>query len=813
MSFDTDVAAEKRGVVWLLDISTDDFATVLYRWSTASGPFNSNDYDGRIASITPIERSFGRDHLPVATTTKLRIENTDFLADWLINRETVGSTLLKARFKLTAVVYSTSYSAADSLTYTTQTIGIFVCLDEPEAMDGAIDLTLADDSLGRLAEPLTTPTVRDWADTLFADPVVNGNGSPQPQMDWDVPLPLVFGLGAIGCQVPAYAGVAQYADFEGTVLTSVQVYQGSVPPVKWPIVICAAKSGTQPAGVDEVVQLYGTLGSDCEGRPEMRGETLDIPRFFQQTPQQPQIEIWRPMRSNLITKSGRDWQIVWLEFNVDHYVIWFKTRFPDLRTTESGALAADTKVPTAGFKSAAVAAYGLALNSRGHFMGAFEAFHVRAGALGHLSMVTRRTAEVEAPSQLLIDMIHDAIAYYSKATTADLDTAAFVRAAKARQTVLGAGIIQPARPRPLTSIQRNGWVSPNPRDGIVGVLRTALGEMCASCDVDLFMTKEGLYSVSTNVFDYDAVTTARVDVDEARTSRFRTKTPSDGERWAPYNRVFLQGPGGASYGPYDNQNAIDEWGVIKPVTLQAKWNLRLWGENSGEGASTVWMYRTLESKVRPAIRFLADREYLALELGEYFTATWSRGGQNSVFSGTVFRLEGMRIDPASLAVELSAIWSNDLVEENPYLLDDETLVVRVASSGGRTATVVDGDATVTFSAGNLVSDGVAAGDILVLKDATQAANVFTRYRALRIASVTDATHLEVATPADDPTLDFDAGAGVAVATWEIRRGATTYHTAVSDPTNYPNGGAMYGKASDATFNFSDTTAANKLLDG
>lgn len=834
------LAADDTGHVWLLDVSFDDFASVAYRWSTASVRVSGNDYDGRIASMTAIDRSFGRDHLPAATTTKLRITNDDFAADWLIDRVTVGSSLLKARFRLIVYLYDArSYTAADSLSGAAQTIGIFTCLDQPEAMDHAVDLTLADDSLGRLAEPLTTPTVRDNPLGLFpSTPTLGALDVVHlvPLLDWDVPLPLVFGLGNVGVQVPAYSAIANFRtspeEGDGALKT---VSSSGRPPIYWPLVVCAAKADTQPAGVDEIVELHATFAKDLQGATHFNngdgapiaGATLEIPRTFKPslaggplanstTP----VEIWRPMRTAAFSKGGRSWQIVWVEFNVDMYAEWWRLVLTGFHTTTGGGNAVANPWPLGGPSTPAVAAAeaagGFWPDSRGHIMAAIERFHVRSGPRGHLSMVTRREApDVPgdyAPSQLLVDMIYDAIAYYSKATTADMDATAFARAVKARATVHGAGIIQPARPRPVLSIQRNGWISPNPRDGIVGILRTALGDMCGSADVDLFMTKEGLYSLSTNVFDFTAVTATRVEVTESRTHRPRTRTPSDGERWAPYNRVMLVGPGGASFGPYDNQTAIDSWGVIKPVTLNAKWNARLWGENSAAGASTVWAYRTLESKVRPAIRFGADREYLALELGEYFEYTWSRGGQSAFFSDTVFRLEGMRIDPETLKVDLSAIWADDLGNGDaaPFLLDNETLVVRASGSAARTATVTDSDATVVFSSGDLTADGVAAGDILILKDSSLAANVFTRYRALYIDSVTDATHLVV----NEAAPDFDAPGGVAVGEWEIRRGATTYHTAITDPVNYPSGGAMYGKCCDTNNNYSDSGfPTNRLLEG
>lgn len=824
-TFDELLTADATGVVWLLEVSFNDFATVSYRWATASHREGGFDYDGRITSITPITRSFGRGHLPAASTTRLRLDNSDFGVDWLIERATVATQLLQARFRLTACAYQSNTDTASSgITTATQTIGVFCCLDQPEMLDTAVDLTLADDSVGRLAEPLTTPTVRDWKDnpaTLQSDRPVNpfNNNGPQPAMDWDVPLPLVFGMGETGVNVPAYAAVAQYAGATGPIFTEDAMFGGGdfdggeFPTVLFPIIVCATKANTS-SKTNEITKLYGTYRADVEGKPAFRGVTIDIPRRVVLSERNNfEVEIWTPRRSPVITKSGREWQIVWIDFNVDMFAAWFHRNWDEQRLTESGGQVPNLSgsfngipvVPATAVSSPTISSI-CDMTNRGDVMAAFESFTCDGSPL---SVVTTASASGRVgPALELVNHIYDLVAYYSKATAADIDTASFNRAAKARTTVFGAGIIQPARPRPLKVQNKNGWLSPNPRDGVVGILRTALGEMCASCDVDFFMTKEGLYALSTNVFDYDAVTEERVSIDEARSSRVRVRIPSAGERWAPYNRVFVNGPGG-SYGPYDNQDAIDEWGNIQPITIEGKWNARLFAENAAAGASGAWEYRTLESVVRPAIRFTADRELLALELGDYFEFTYTRGGLNTVFDAEIFRLESMRISPTTLGVELEGIWADDLSTDNPFLLDDEDFVELVASAGGRTATVTDSSTTVTFSSGDLVSDGVEAGDILELLDATQADDVFTRYRRLRVNFVFSPTSLIVT----DSDLDFDAGAPTAVATWRILKGATTYPTSGDDPVNYPSGSAMYGKACDADFEFSDDTTANKLMDG
>ncbi len=228
-----------------------------------------------------------------------------------------------------------------------------------------------------------------------------------------------------------------------------------------------------------------------------------------------------------------------------------------------------------------------------------------------------------------------------------------------------------------------------------------------------------------------------------------------------------------------------------------------------------WAYRQLESSARPLLSCTTTIEALQLDLGDYVQVTWTRN-LGDPHAPAYFQVQGMTLHPSTNTVDLELLWCGDLRSLRPYILDDETITRRVASGGGRTATVVDSDATVLFSSGSLISDGVAAGDHLILRDATEAATGFQRNRALKIASITDATHLEIT----ESDLDFDAGAGIAVATWEIRRSHLTYATLGTDPTNYPAGADVYGRVADlasgGVYSGAGTggfTTAHFLMDG
>jgi hypothetical protein len=100
-----------------------------------------------------------------------------------------------------------------------------------------------------------------------------------------------------------------------------------------------------------------------------------------------------------------------------------------------------------------------------------------------------------------------------------------------------------------------------------------------------------------------------------------------------------------------------------------------------------------------------------------------------------------------------------------------------------------------------------------LKDTTQAADVFTRFGAWRILTIDVTPGANAATLAVNGDAAYPSAGTVASGQWAIYRGATTYHTAVSDATNYPLGGEMYGKATDASGDTSDSAEGNRLISG
>jgi len=163
VSFATDIEFDGRLLWWGLEVCTagDDFATVQYRWATMAGDVGANHFQERIVSMGNIQRGLGNDHLPVASTVELVIDNTDFAADFLVNRATVETSVFKARFRLLCGVDDGTTNTYQA-NLVTQQVGVFVCLDFPERNAASIRLSLTDDALGKLSDLLTSPTLADW---------------------------------------------------------------------------------------------------------------------------------------------------------------------------------------------------------------------------------------------------------------------------------------------------------------------------------------------------------------------------------------------------------------------------------------------------------------------------------------------------------------------------------------------------------------------------------------------------------------------------------------------------------------------------
>ncbi len=798
-------AMQGRTLMVLMDVSFDKFATVTYRWATHAGVVNGNRYDKRILAVGTLKRGFGQDHLPTASTLSVQLSNVDFVCDWMVQQATVETQVLQARFKLYVGLSDDTANTYQS-TIITQQLGIFVSMTFPKANASQVQLSLADDSLGQLTDVLLAPSLKDWitdaattkVNSLFVDASLDRY---EPYLiDPNVPTPLQFGKSpynaAVVCTGPADGTVLADYDFD---LTN---WPAGQRKFLWPILVLATRS---TAGVtdDDVGNLRGTFRNDVVSPLEARGRSIIIPQTFLRS-DGVTTRIWKAYKTQTITINGFDWKLLWLAFNADAYDSWFPTQSQQIGL--SGNFTGTTPVL---WNWTGLGGTNHDSDEFAPMMQAFEGFEVGgspgsgvydgAGGLG-----TNGSA---------CDIIRDFVEYYSQMGAGAWDATRFARADLVTNITVRGSVS--AIPSMTSKAQITSTVSPYG----VGVLRQALADLAATADLDVFLTMAGQVAVVHQGADFETATTNFPVFNESRIDAVEIRMPGQGDRWAPYNRVYIPKDGG-QIGPYDNAAAVLAWGKIFPRTLAAKW---WYGINNappptappgGNVNNAVWSWRSLEAKARPIISFTTDLGILTLDLGDYFLLPWTRGGANALYPSTLWRLESASIilsGPNAGSVQVEAVWMQDLRTEYPYLLDDETLLVR-AANGGATLTVTTGSTTVVRSAGSFITAGLVAGDVILMRDSSEAAAAFARNRQIKVVSITDATHAVVA----DSVFGAAGAHVIAAADWTMQRSFLTYPTVGTDPGNYPSGSLMYGKVSRLAAGvgqFSDGSLGNKLLDG
>jgi|GEM_PF-5620050 len=765
MAFNDEVVKDGRGVVYKLDISLDNFSTITYRYSTHANVDATNAYDPRIKAIGSIGREFGVDHLLASTSFDVVLDNADGGIDWLTNIATADD-MLASRMRL----YIGLFDVAAPTSIVWKQLGEYLITDHPERREDVIALTVSDDMMGWLQDVVPTPTIRNWYELDANCPLRNLADDAKTAMEaegaLEVCIPLAWGSEWLMARLPSnrhtLSGAQQYATIFPLYCTTrsnqdgseVQKVLADVTANFTTIIETADPDGRKPEFVRH------SAGNHVHDLP---------PTIVDITDGVTELTIWSFHRSSSFDYGGKTWYV------------WYLAVFT--RPTHQWAFMLNGSADR----------YSEPHISQMDMMISFPTLWVKGFPF---SAQTITTQAQQTPS----DIITDIITYYSPGTVANLDTTSIARV-KANY---------PAWADACLVINGQG--------GARSSLAKVLSEFAESFDFDLYLTWLGTIGMSARNLDYTSQTATFFEINESRIKDMREVLPSREQRGAYYNRIYLDNfrtdlpPLGRDpvLGPFDAPGLVGAPDPpitveqrICPKTLGSRWQtMATWQWNP-------WNFRNVDTKVRNRVTFETDLEALQLELGDYFKLTWTRTLGGPYATPTLFQVEELTLDPARNTVRMSGLWADDLRTDKPYLLDNETFLTRVNSSGGRTATVTNSSTTVTFSSGNLVGDGVAAGDHLILKDATNPSSM-TRFRALKIASVDSATQLTIS----DPDLAF-GGTGVAVATWEIRRSHLTYPTFVTDPVNYDSGSTMYGRCADDVVEgeYSDATAAHQLLDG
>lgn len=746
-------ALQTPGVAWLLQASSDGFSTVAYQFGTVAGKLDGSVMcDPRIKGLGNLTRSLGARGALAMSTVDFTLDNIDGGVDWLCDQSSFA-TVFKMRFRLYCYLYDPS-NPSDSAT---KLLGRFSCTEQPQRTGDAVALSLGDATAGDLASLVRTPSVNDWLGITDANrPAALSNPTAVgslPGFDFDTPLPLLFGTGWLP-------------------LTRVQ---------RNTYVICA------------VAGSAGALAMGIDGIATKSGRVLPA-TIALTTPPQTTATVWQVRRTPDITVDGKTWHLLWVEV--------------DLTGTSTPA----TNVEAIFLSGYYTADEQAALEKTSEVY----AVHDIIGPLmvrGYLLSQTVNAAADMNSSIGAATIARNIIEAYSAGLAAgDVASAGFSAQALAHPDATASGVLAPTT-RAVLSPGREVML-----ELTGGEVRSTLASLADLGNFDLAFNWAGQVVCISALADFAALTTPISALDETLISRIDERVPGSGERWAPYNALYVQTSDGL-FGPFVDTDAVTAWGRTIARTVDASW--MAWGHDLYGGRVTTFLpnpsrFRNRQTgKIRPCLTVETWLNGFDFELGDYLTLAWSRGLLGTPYAaGTVWRVEGITVALGSAAIRLELVWVNDLTSSSslPYLLDTEALLTRSTGSAGRTATVFDGSAVVTFSSGSLTTDGVAAGDMLVVTDTTEAATTFLRNRVVRVASVDSATQLTYA-----GSTSWGTGASsVAVESWKIQRGALTYHTAATDPTNYPSGGTMYGKVSDsaqATFFSNGTTKANLLLEG
>lgn len=804
MTIATMLTTEGIGRAILVDMSLDNFATMEARYADKAGLFEGGTgRSSRVLSLSPVRRGFGQNRVATSATCELVLDNADGELDWLCGPANITDAAL-LRVRLWLALYETSDPVG---TGDTLALGTFVLTEWPRRDDTKVTLQLGDDVMGRLSEAASLPTLDNWmaVGTTANNPLKEGYGRPDVlDGEESTPIQLAFGedwVRAFPHLIPL-----------GTVDAA---YQNKV------IVPICCTTDTGAASSSEITALRIRM----QPTASTPGGLYDVPRTVTDLGGTT-YTVWSVERSPSITVGSKTFKVIYLVVRADLGNVgssvsnntWlFGGVLPPGSNPNSSVVGPSDYSGTqfagewsGGYPSTAI--YKMrdyADNDPRAYQYANVAANVSAWWVQGfpLSARTNTSSPVQHAAQVLTDLA----TYYSDAAVT-VDTVARGRVIAANPNASAAGVVAP-----WTDRRADSWYRPP-------ALRSVLTTLAQSADIDIFINTDGELSFSTDFRDFTIATQGGgiAEIPETQVRDVVDDIPGDGERHAPANRIFFTG--GKIYeaegmtmpayaGPFDYRSFVPGFtGIDVSIrVIEAKYE-QGWRPYRQQARTPLYYRTSLDLEPRPRIRFRTNIRFLQFDLGDYFAFTWTRGpGIGGPYSQTWFQIEAINYASADDSVEIQAIWRQDASDERQYLLDDETLLVR--SKGALSGSLdTNGDDSINFNGTiNLTTMGVAVGDILVMRDSTQAADVFTRNACFRIATIGSTTAITVVdSTGGAPSIP---AATVANADWSIVRGETTYPTAISDPTNYPSDGAMYGKVTDVDGNYSNAETGNRLISG
>jgi len=779
VSFNVEVMKPGQGRCIRVDISTDSFATIAYRYSDVSGVLDgANQYTARVLDMGSIRRALGQNRIAASSTTSLLLNNADGGVDWLCGMESIASASA-ARFRIYVTLYD---PAASPLAFTAKLLGEFVLAAWPTQENATVRLSLADDFIGKLGNGLLLPTLRDWqaVGTTANNPFKNAVGFPA-SITLDTPIQLAFGEDWI----LAFPHLIPWRN-----QSSGAYYRKVIVPL-YSTTDTSAVSQSLVSHVTVNRLFFSTLSNDITS--VQTGDVLLNKTYFEAS-SQTTVDRWTVEKSPTITKGGLSFQIVYLVVRSD-----LGTQIVSLSSANEYYQRILPFRYQGDYQQNAVD------EAAGEYV---YAATVKKWIVKGLPLSQRTNAPALYGNAHAVDVVRDLVSVYSSATV-DTVSAGRVKTSLANATC--AGTVQP-------------WVNEDrDRSGLPLSLRQELSKLAQSSDFDIFFNWSGQVAFAADVRDFTTATqsTGLVEILETDLNPgTRRWIASDGERNAPFNRVNFDGGRaslvstiGAEGPPYQGPFDISDTSIaittrVIEVVVQQGWNT--YRQQHGLDPRSQ---RPLDGTARDMVAFSMHIGGLRLELGDYFKLTWTRGPElGTPYSATIFQCESIAYSPyGDDTVEIEAVWRNDSQTERQYLLDDETLLIHPDITITTTA-APGGAALVTLGAtADIVN--LEIGSILLLRDTTQAADVFTRNGAWRITAFDPTAGASTITVAANGEGAFPAAGTVASGQWSVLLGATNYPTAITYPASYPSGGDMYGKATGATGLYSNATTGNRLING
>lgn len=748
------VARPDAGVAWLLDIfdgtTTERYATA--GWQAVVG----QEYQARLVDVGTLQRGFGVDGPAVGTVT-VRLDNTDGALDWLTAPSTVATRALRSTYTLTLLVHA----PGDTSDFQTKVMGVFTALNYPRRDESMVTVELADRVFGDAAELRTRPTYADFFDITTT-----------PGAAWAVERTMQVQM-SFGNQCPA-------TRFIRTAPGSTRV----------PLALYCT---TLLDSVNTTTPTFWVANLVFENN----GDLVSMPPTWTPPNAAGPITLFELQASSTIVKDGVSWRVHYVTLHIENW--YFYT--PVL----------------AGSAAGLTWAAWVASNAP-------EDILDRLGPCtavcwpGSSRSFTTPPDRFEATGWGVTgaEVAYDLLNFYSRLTASDIEATTFTEVRDAWPGNRVAGQISDGGR--LSTVDGTSQVL----SAESGQLRRVLGDIARSSQMDLVAGWSGKLRASGATATFTAIAAAAGGtlpvLVETRclADSVKLRTPSGGERWAPFNRLFITGADGRLWGPYDNQEAITAWGKVVTKTMRTPMLESLAARdgfsqsfvNNDPAWARLMRVLPLESKVRPVITFEYGFEALDLEIGDYFVMSVTRGGRSALLDSyvdAIWRVESMNVHTLTGYVEVTAVWSSDLLTETAYLLDDETLHVRADSAtygGGGVVCIVDAGPNVQLTGGSLTTAGVVKDDILLLLQPGSGPLDFELYRALRITAVTSATDLDV----DENVM----AAGTAnVTTWKILKGKLNLP---SSGAGYANGSSMYGATANAG-TYSSGSPANRFKAG